>query len=77
MRRILSTAMTDPSLNNDNFRAISRLLLRRGHNELKHHCENANKNGAMMSGRIQNEIIENSKMVLRELLVELVDNAGR
>ena len=64
-------------MNNDNFRAISRLLLRRGDYEQKRHCENAYQNRTMMSGRIQNDIIEISKMVLRELLVELVDDTGR
>jgi hypothetical protein len=72
---IINNDGTDPHLNDDNFRAISRLLLRRGDNELENHCENANKTGTMMSGRIQNEIVKITKMMLRELLVEKVNSA--
>jgi hypothetical protein len=70
---IISSNGTDPHLIDGNFRAISRLLIRRRDNELKHHCENANENGTMMSGRIENEIIEITKMMSYELLVEKIN----
>ena len=72
---IINSDGIDPLLNDGNFRAISRLLIRRGDNDLKHHCETASKHGTMMSGKIQNEIIEITKAMLREALVERVNSA--
>jgi hypothetical protein len=39
---IINSDGTDPQLNDDNFKAIGRLLLRRVVDELRHHCEYAN-----------------------------------
>ena len=72
---IINSDGIDPLFNDGNFRAICRLLIRRGDNNLKHHCETAARNCTMMSGKIQNSIIDITKSMLREGLVERVNSA--